>query len=435
MGVPTMRRRLARAAACLVLLTASLHAVARADGADPAIPSADVTLHEHPVFTLRRGDAAHDLTQRARRASSALAEVVEASAKDPVTITESGTRATVRVGATPIVELDPEDAALAGDSSLKVHAEGVAARVRRALAEERRRAKVAGTVFAASLVVFFGLVTLYLVRKLHALSARARRVLIRHPQRVRALRLKRLELMGPAALRSVLLLVVSLGHGLGVVGLGYTWLVLSLSLFARTRPLVEQLTGLVLSPLSSLVTRVAAALPLFVVVLVAFALTWVLVRIVALFFASVARGESTLAWLPAELAEATSLLARAGLVVFAMVFAGPVITGDPDGPIARTGMLVMIALAVATTPLLASLVAGVALAFSRGVRLGDQVEYGGRLGVVRAIGVVWMVLEDEAGASVRVPHVRALFCPTRVNRSPVRAPALTPSDDDDEAPP
>ena len=398
-----------------LVLVVAIGFVAQGSSAQPPAPEkADVTLHEHPVFSLHRGDGTRTVSQRAQHASGALSEALEAATADQVTVARRGERAVIAVGPTPVVELVEEDARLAGDSSLEVHAASVAARIRRALTQERQRSRVANSVFSASLVVFFGLVTLYLVRKLHELSLRARHILVRHPHRVPALRLQRLEVMGPAALRSVLLLVVSLGHGLGMLGLAYTWLVLSLSLFVPTRPYVEQLTGFVLSPASSLVGRIASALPLFVVVLIAGGLVAVIFRIAELFFASIARGETKLAGLDPELAQATSTLVRAGLVIFAMVFAGPVITGDPDGSIARTGTLVLLSLALASTPLLASIVAGVALAFSRSLRAGDQVEYGGRTGRVRELGVVTLVLEGQDGSTIRVPHVLSLWHPTRI---------------------
>lgn len=268
----------------------------------PELPSADVMLRESPVVRIHRGDGAQSIEQRAQRASRALTEVLEASQSDEVQLRHVGERVRVVVGSTPILELSAEDAELAGDSSLDVHAASVASRIRASLKRERQRSRVANTVFSASLVVFFGLVTLYLMRKLHDFSARSRRVLVAYPRRVPALRLKRLEVLGPAAVRSMLLLIVSLGHGLGLFGLAYTWLMLSLSLFVSTRPYVERLTGLVLEPLSSLVARVAAALPVFLVVLFAIALVAVIVRIAELFFASVARGETHLGWLGPELA-------------------------------------------------------------------------------------------------------------------------------------
>ena len=395
-------------------LPGSAPGTATAESTSPAASAVDVTLHDSVVFKLFRGEGTLHVEQRAQRASRALSEVVEASSSETVGIHGGSERATIVVGSTPIVELTREDAALAGDSTLEVHAATIASRVRTALTRERDRSRIANTVFAVSLVVFFGLVTVYLMRKLHDYAGRSRRFLVVSPHRVPALRLQRLEVLGPAAVRSLGLLLVSLGHGLGLFGLVYCWLVLSLSLFGGTGPYVQRLTGLVLSPLSSLVARIATELPLFVVMSIAGALIAVIVRIVELFFASVARGETQLSWLPPELAQATSTLVRVGLVIFGLVFVAPVITGQPDGALSRTGVIILCALAVASTPLLSSIVAGVALAFARAVRTGDHIEYGGRTGRVLDIGLVVLTLEDDDGGTIRVPHTLSLFYPTRI---------------------
>jgi hypothetical protein len=398
-----------------LLLLAALSCAAPAFADENEAEGADVSLHESAVFRLHRGEGSQSVVQRAQRVSRTLAEIVDTVAPEQVEARTSGLHCKVLAGSITIVELTDEDARLADEVSCEGHAAFVAERVRAALKREQQRSRVANTVFSASLVVFFGLVTLYLLRKLYDFSVRSRRFLVINPQRVPALRLKRLEVLGPAAVRSVLLLLISLGHGLGMFGLAYTWLVLSLSLFVGTRPYVERLTGFVLSPLSALVARIATALPLFVVVLIAGALVAVIVRIAELFFASVARGETKLGWLEPELAQATSALVRAGLVIFAMVFAAPIITGDPNGAISRTGTIVLLALALASAPLLTSMVAGIALAFSRSLRIGDRVEYGGRSGRVREIGILALTLDDEDGSTTRVPHARSLWHPTRIH--------------------
>jgi small-conductance mechanosensitive channel len=250
--------------------------------------------------------------------------------------------------------------------------------------------------------------------KLRDFCGAARDFLVLHPRRVPALKLNKLEVLGPASVRNVLIIVIGLGRVLGLLGLGYAWLVVSLSLFERTRPLVQRLTFVLLEPLSALVSRVAVALPVLVVAVVALALVAVLLRVTELFFASVARGETHIAWVPPDVAHATSLLLRGGLVLVSLLFAGPILSGEHDGPLSRGSLVLLVCVALASTPLLCSVLAGLATVFSRALRLGDRVEYGGQTGTVRAIGLLWLVLEDELGASVRVPHLRSLWCPTRV---------------------
>jgi len=262
--------------------------------------------------------------------------------------------------------------------------------------------------------VFLGLVSLYLGRRLSAFCDDARRYLAGRGRDMPALRLRGLEVLGPMALRGALFLLVGVTRWVGLLGLVYTWLVVSLSMFDSTRPYVERMTGVVLVPLSALAGRVATALPVLAVVLIAGVLVAVLVRTLDLFFGAIARGEADVEWLSQASAPAVSVLARALVVVAAGVFVAPVLTGDQDGPLSRTALVVLAALGLASVPLLACAMAGLTLALSHTMRIGDRVEYGGRTGVVREIGVFALYLDDPEGARLRIVHIMGLWHPTRV---------------------
>jgi small-conductance mechanosensitive channel len=388
---------------------------AQAEEAEHGEKPAHVTLHDQTVFLLRTGAGPLSAEARAREASAALAHAVKANGPVPVFVDMSGTLAVVRAGSTPIVQLSEQDAKLAGDANLEVHASRIASAAREALRREQERAEVANTVFSLSLVVFFGLVTLYLVQKVHGFATRARVYIDEHPHSVPSLHVSSLEVLGPAALRSLLIVSFSVGRWIGTLGLFYAWMLVSLSLFESTRAYTQELTGLLLSPLSELVTRLARTLPVMIIALVAASALLVLVRLVSLFFASVERGETQLSWLAPDLAPATSWLLRVGLVVAALVFAAPLITGDREGALSRIGLIALFSFALATAPTLASVVVGLSVIFSRGLKVKDKAEYGGERGEVLTIGLTAVTMRSEDGSMlVRVPHLRALWHPTRL---------------------
>ena len=97
-----------------------------------------------------------------------------------------------------------------------------------------------------------------------------------------------------------------------------------------------------------------------------------------------------------------------------LVLAAPLITGTDDGALSRAGVVALVALGLACTPVLACAAAGVPVVFLRRLRLGDFVEAGGRSGVVREVTLLELVLEDEVGCEVRVPQLLGLWHPTRV---------------------
>jgi small-conductance mechanosensitive channel len=409
--------------ALLLLLCTALGAQAQDAGspeAERAPESAAVTLRDSPVFSLYRGEGPLSLEARARDASRALAQAAASAEAQPVRWETRGARAVVFAGPAPIVALSIDDVRVAQATSLDSLAAHVTQQVSRALARERQRGSLARVVFSVSLTVFFGLITLYLIGKLRAWCDAARDFLVRNPARVPALRLNRLEVLGSGSVRTSLIITVGVGRRLGMFGLLYAWLVVSLSLFERTRPLVERLTGALLGPFSALLSRVVQALPVFVVLAVAAALIAVLVRVTELFFDSVARGETQLSWVAPELAPATSVMLRGSIVLLALLFGAPILTGDQDAPLSRISMLLLASVALAATPLVTSLLTGMALVFSRRLRLGDRVDYGGQSGRVTDIGLFWVELQDESRARVHVPHLRALWHPTRLH--PPEAP-------------
>jgi small-conductance mechanosensitive channel len=155
-------------------------------------------------------------------------------------------------------------------------------------------------------------------------------------------------------------------------------------------------------------------LPLVVVAAIAAVALGIAVRFVGLFFGGIARGETHVAWLPRDLAGPTSVLVRAGLVLASIVLAAPLITGTDDGSLSRAGVVALVALGLACTPVLACAAAGVPAVFGRRLRPGDFIEAGGRAGVVRDVTLLEIVLEDDVGCEVRVPQLLGLWNPTRV---------------------
>jgi hypothetical protein len=211
--------------------------------------------------------------------------------------------------------------------------------------------------------------------------------------------------------KSSAVIAVGLAKWLGQFGILYAWLLVVLSLFETTRGYTEKLTGFVISPLSLLLGRTLAALPVLVVAGFAALAVLVLVRFVGLFLASVARRETQLGWLPADLAGPASVLIRLAIVVGALVFAAPVVTGSADDSLGRTGTVVLWALGIAATPLLATGLFGATLLFDRRLGVGDHVRIKGELGRIIGINLLETRLSTATGSEQRVPHLLMLFSP------------------------
>jgi small-conductance mechanosensitive channel len=380
-----------------------LWGVALADA--PAVP---VRVGDALVFNLSSDAPGRPAKERAARASAALASVLEQPEPGEVRVEHGGDSALVYVGGLAIVELAQADATLAGAPSLDAFANERANALRQVLASERKRSKIAETVLSLSLVIFFALVAFYLIKRVAKLVERARGWLDALGDRSLAVSVKSIELVRPAVVKSSLVIALGLARWVAQFGIFYAWLVAVLSLFEATRGYTERLTGFVVSPLSQLMGRALAALPVVVVAGVAALAVFVLVRFTGLFLASVARRETALGWLPSDLAAPASVLLRVGIVVAALVFAAPVVTGSADDPLGRAGTIVLWALGIAATPLLATGLFGAALVFNRRLAVGDHVRIRGELGRITAVNLLELRLSSASGSEWRVPHLLLL---------------------------
>jgi small-conductance mechanosensitive channel len=391
-------------AARLLLALGALLSLGAAEPAPNNAPS-PVRLADDVVFSLATAHHGRSPAERAKRASEALEQLAHAPRLDEVRVELSGDGALIASGPTAIIELGAEDARLAGDANVEAYASKSAAAIRSALASEQKRGRIAETVFSFSLVVFFALIAFYLIKRVASVADRLRQWLEEHGDRALSVSVKNIELVRPAVLKSSALILVGLVKLVGQFGIFYAWLVVVLSLFETTRGYTERLTGFVLAPLSQLMGRSITALPLLVVAGVAALAVFMLVRFVGLFLASVARRETVLSWLPADLAAPASVVVRAAIVVAALVFGAPIVTGSADGSLGRSGAILLVALGLAATPLFASGLLGAVLLFGRRLSLGEWVEVRGRMGRISAVNLLELRLETTDGTEQRIPHL------------------------------
>jgi hypothetical protein len=134
-----------------------------------------------------------------------------------------------------------------------------------------------------------------------------------------------------------------------------------------------------------------------------------LLRFLGLFFASVARGDAAAGWLPLDVIAPTSFLVRAAVV---LVFAASVLPQLVESErLAVAGWVILGVLGMATMPVIVSAAIGTSTLFSRRLRVGEFAELGRVSGRVRAITMLEVLLEDEDGSELRVPHLLTLLAP------------------------
>jgi small-conductance mechanosensitive channel len=411
-----------RATAPLLALLSALLLLPATGAAAPdgAAPEADVVLRDQKVLHIgaaRAGVAAHE---RARAASRALTDAHEADPAASASFERTGEEAAIHVGRVPVLVLGPEDVQAGRATGIAELAADTVARIDTSLRAERRRARTAEVVFHVSLAVLSALVAWLLLRKLSELDHRIATSLRERRRRAPPVRVRGVELVSPEGVAGAATVAIRVGRVLLQIAIAWGWVVFALSLFPQTRGTGLRLGQVVLGPAVATVLRLGGAIPGTVALLAAVGVLWLAVHAIRLFFGSVARGETHLSWISGDLALPVGQLAAIALVVVAAVFAAPVLTGTEQGMLANVGQAALLAVALAAAPSLANVAAGLPRLLGRSYRPGHVAEIGNAVGVVKAVGLTDLELQDRTGRRVLVPHLLTLVRPTRL---PGLAPA------------
>lgn len=386
----------------------------------------EVRARDVVVLRLHLADGGLSAEERARRANRAIESALADADPESVRVDWRDGRAILFVGSSPLVELTRADAQASGEGSLELYAASAADHIKGALRTEATRSQVMRDVLRVTLVILLAIAAVYVVRKLGGLAYRLRSYLDRHPERIPALRFRSIEVVRPHVLRSALVIGLQALKWMLQLGIVYAWLLFALSRFDATRPYTQRLNEVVVSPISALFTRLATLLPLAVLVGLAVIALALLLRFVALFFASVERKETTIEGLSPELARPASVLSRSALVVLVLVFLAPVVTGNPNGAFSRVGVVAIATLALAAIPLVVSVLLGSLILFQGKLRTGAEVQIARLSGRVLRVTLLETVLGSPAGAQIHVPHLATLWRPLQVLSPPNRTMVVIP---------
>ena len=195
----------------------------------------------------------------------------------------------------------------------------------------------------------------------------------------------------------------------------YALLLFSLSLFEATKGYGE-VTGFIVTPIYALASCIGSALPVAIIAALAALAVSVLVRFVGLFFDSVARGDTRIAWFPRELARPTSTLPRSGIIVARFPSSARRSSRARATASSRVGLSSRSSRSLALLRSSPSAAAGTVVLYGRRVKKGELVEFG--------------------GSPARVVDVR-LFdaCSPRTPRSPTSACRICSAHSSDAHPP
>lgn len=392
----------------------------------PTSPTQEVRLGDSVIGVLTTPLGAHTAAERAKLARDALERALSGQDHSVVVRVKSGTRV-LYVGESPILELTEADRVAQGRADLESLADEFRTKIRKALAEEKRRQAVAHQVLSVSSAVFLGLMALLFLRAVGTWARRLQQWVDSEGRRLGALTVHSVELLPANVVREGMRVGIQAALLLVRLAVFLSWLLVTLSLFDSTRELAERTTGRLFAPGALFIERLAARVPTFFALLFALLVVLATVRFVLAYFRAIERGEVESEWASPYTAHVTGRLIGLSIALGALLFVVPLLTGTDDGLLTRMGVLALAALALATTPLGASCALGLRIVYGGALRTGDLVSYGGQTGRVEAVGLFDLSLRSDEDELIRVPHLMSLWHATRVREATSRTsrpPAL-----------
>jgi len=372
---------------------------------ETSVPTAPVMLDGEVLFRVR-GVSALPAAQRAARIVVVIKKVARDASFDPANLAavDEAPFIAIMAGDTRILGLVDADARLEGVGRHEL-ALVVTERLREAIeqyrADRRPESLINGglrALAATALLVLVLLVLRWLARAVdHRLAARLERRL--HELGVESLQAGTAQRAG-GALRGVLRAV----RAVAVLGASFLYLDVILSLFPWTRPLHAQVANWFVDPLRVMGEGILEAIPnlIFLVILVLI-LRWT-IGLIRLFFDAVERGSVTVAGFEAEWARPTFKIVRLLVIMLGVVVAYPYIPGSSSAAFKGVSIFAGIVFSLGSSSVISNLIAGFAMTYRRGFRIGDRVKIGDVVGEVADIRLQVTHIRTPKNEEVVVPN-------------------------------
>ena len=396
---------------CSLLLPARAWAAAEVPGAKVAAESsleamsAPVVVDGNTLF-LVRGISAYPAEKRAQD----IADRIVAVAADP-TFTRQALRVETEGDATMVMagsrlvmviaesdaRLERVDRQMLARSVINRVGEAVDAwRRDRASAILQRNALFAlGATLVLVLVLWGGL---RLIRRLRRVIEERLRQRI-HDLQVREFRIVRAQqlwglLTGLLNLLWIVLLLTAL----------YLYLSSVLALFPWTRGLAANLFALLLDPLRTLGLGFLKVVPKLAFLVVIYFITRYTLKLIRLFFQSIADGTVVLPEFDKEWAWPTFRIVRILLLAFAVIVAYPYIPGSESEAFKGVSIFIGIIFSLGSSSLIGNLIAGYTMTYRRAFKTGDRVMIGTCLGDVEQVRMLVTYLRTPKNELVAIPN-------------------------------
>ncbi|WP_421186878.1 mechanosensitive ion channel family protein [Aeromonas enteropelogenes] len=191
---------------------------------------------------------------------------------------------------------------------------------------------------------------------------------------------------------------------LGILLLTYGWLTYVLGLFPHTRIWSEQLGSSLLGLCSDILSGMISAMPGLATVLVIFVLTKLFIRMLAVIFKRIERGQLRVQGLHSETIGATRRLLSVVIWLFALTVAYPYLPGADSDAFKGVSVFLGLMVTLGSAGIMNHAMSGLVLIYSRALRPGDLVQIGEIEGVVSELSALSTKLVTRHDHEVTLPN-------------------------------
>ena len=213
-----------------------------------------------------------------------------------------------------------------------------------------------------------------------------------------------MQLVEAAQLWRALAGVLSFAWAVTVVAMVFPYLRYVLALFPWTRGTVNHLAGLALDPMRSLSLGAIGLIPNFVFLAILFLVTRYVLKIVRLFFDSIASEKLRLRNFDSAWASPTYKLAGIIVIAFALVVAYPYVPGSDSEAFKGVTLFIGVVLSLGSSSLIGNILSGYSMAYRRMFRVGDVVQIGATVGSVQEMRLLVTHIRTAKNEEVIVPN-------------------------------
>lgn len=377
------------------------------------VAPATLTIQNRPILTFRSSAVGYTPQQRVERATARVQALIDEGAFAPVYGKQIKEGMAIMAGDEILFVITLTDLnTLAGDTLETVTGRAVQGLTLAFQGLQQERSM--GYLLKASGLA--ALATAIFVLALWALSRLNRGLAIRFERAVDT-RATKLAIAGFTAhiewlLFSIRWLLRVTVWALGIF-ISYLWLAFSLECFPYTRPWGEALGSYLITAVKAVALGALEIVPGLTVVVVIFALTRFLTRVIKVFFDAVASGRVKLPRVYAETAQPTRRIIVVVLWIFAFVMMYPYLPGSGSNAFRGVSVFIGLLLSIGSAGVVNQAVSGLMLMYSRALKAGDYVQIGDTEGTVVSLGMFSTKIRTIKNEEVSIPNAVILGTTTK----------------------